>query len=503
MTPEELAELEQGFRELRHADHGKQQIKQLLAKHESDLDGYLSPWLAFSKTDDHVYPSQGLLFTPHDYISYHSLYLLPQETIVKTLRMRRFFLEMFNHPYRIHFLNLVNQQPFIPPARIQSKAFDWIQKTGESISIADLGSEVVGTDRPRTSRTARYAQGPFIRLGKQARLIFNGSESPDVWNSAPAIATMAASHCLSAIPRNGVTSDHQRQIDLAKEVFDWLDMLDSEILGNRVDRQQILKYWKANVMGTLSANPAKAIHRAKGLYKAGVRAFRVYSPEPGNGPLITTKMLRQEFGDSVEIVTGQIVDVEQAVATQKAGANALVVGVGGGGRCITGIRSGSAVSWPSLLWSLRGELDIPVIVHGGATEHVATTLLLGASGIGVSRVVSGGTIESPGGALYCDDGSGRLFKPYGGEASARTKYLDGKLLPFDIPAFVEGETTKAEMSYVQFVYPTLTYNLHLLIEDAILALVFRNVEDIYQLHAIDPSPLRWVTSMDIQQRQTH
>ena len=117
--------------------------------------------------------------------------------------------------------------------------------------------------------------------------------------------------------------------------------------------------------------------------------------------------------------------------------------------------------------------------------------------------VAGGTIESPGGCLFCSDGNGRLYKPYGGEASARTKFVDGKILPFNIPSFVEGETTKAQMSYIKYVYPTLTYNLHLLIEDAILAMVFRNVDNIWQLQSINPSPLRQITPYGNYQRQTH
>ena len=105
--------------------------------------------------------------------------------------------------------------------------------------------------------------------------------------------------------------------------------------------------------------------------------------------------------------------------------------------------------------------------------------------------------------LFCSDSEGKLFKPYGGEASARTKYLENKVLPYDVPSFVEGETSKAELSYVKHALPTLTYNLHLLNEDAILAMVFRNVSSITQLHAIDPSPLRRNTSYDIMQRNTH
>lgn len=179
------------------------------------------------------------------------------------------------------------------------------------------------------------------------------------------------------------------------------------------------------------------------------------------------------------------------------------MGIGGGGRCITGVRSGSVIDWPMLVWDLRGEIEIPVVVEGGASDHVAETLLLGASGIGTSRIVAGGTIESPGGLLYYADANGRLFKPYGGEASARTKYLEKKLLPFEIPSFIEGEVTKAEISYVKHVSPTLTYNLYLLTEEAILAMIFRNVSTISELQNLYPSPLRWSTGFDRLQRNTH
>ncbi len=76
-------------------------------------------------------------------------------------------------------------------------------------------------------------------------------------------------------------------------------------------------------------------------------------------------------------------------------------------------------------------------------------------------------------------------------------------MPFNIPSFVEGETTKAQMSYLKFVRPTLTYNLHFLIEDAILAMVFRNVETIHELQEISPSPLRMNTSFGEFQRSSH
>lgn len=502
MTNKTLLSLQGDFQNLRDSVIGEERILKKLSTSESRKD-YLDDWWTFSKLGEKAYPSQGLLTTPYDYLNYKSLQMLPEETILETLRVRRFFLEIFNHPYRLYFLDQVDSKKFIPPPRVSIKPIENSLKQGVSLAVGDLGASVVGSEKERISRTTRYAQGPFVKLGKQARSIFVGSSSPDVWNTAASISTMAACHCLAAIPRNGVLNDIARQADLAREVFSLINKLSDQVLGDRADRKKITRYWKKNVVGTLEASIEKASVRAEALYKAGVRAFRVYSPEPGTGVVDTVSFLRKKYGNRVEIVASFIIDVEQAKRAEAAGADSIIVGVGGGGRCITGVRSGSAIDWPQLVYSLRGEISIPVIVEGGASDHIAIALLLGASGISVSRAVSGGTIESPGGFLFYSDSKGNLFKPYGGEASARTKFLDGKLLPFTIPSFVEGETSKAYLNYGMHNFPTLTYNLHMLTEDAILAMVFRGVETISELHALDPSPIGQITVSGDFQRNTH
>lgn len=464
---------------------------------------YLDDWLSFSKVGESVYPSQGLLTTPYDYLNFDSPHMLPYETIIKTLRVRRFFLELFNHPYRIFYLDQINSQKFVAPPKIKITPLDNALKDGLSLSVGDFGASVVGSENERISRRERYAQGPFVKLGKQARSLFVGSSSPDVWNSAAAISTMASCHCLAAIPRNGIMNDPARQSDLAKEVFEWLDKADDEILSGRSDRKKILKYWKGNVMGTLEASVDKAIKRTATLYKSGVRVFRIYSPEPGTGCTDTLKALRKTYGNKIEIFTSFIIDINQAKKAEKEGSDGVFVGIGGGGRCITGIRSGSAIDWPMLVYKLRGEINIPVVIEGGASDHIAITLLLGGSGISLSRIASGGTLESPGGALFYSDSKGKLFKPYGGEASARTKFLDGKLMPFTVPSFVEGETGRAYLNYGKHKFPSLTYNIHTLTEDTVLSLVFRGADSIPALHAIDPSPLGRITSSGDYQRNTH
>lgn len=497
-----LQNLQKSYLQLISPQAGTQDVIKKLKKKES-RDDYLKKWYQLSRVGEDVYPSQGLLTTPYDYLEYNSLEMLPQETIIKTLHVRRFFLEMFNHPYRIHYLDRVNREEFVPPPKISIKPLENAIKEGVFLSIGDFGSSVVGSKNKRVSRRERYAQGPFVKLGKQARAVFVGSSSPDVWNSAAAISTMAASHCLCALPRNGVLHDINRQADLARETFSWLKDLENEVLNSRRDKKKISNYWTNNVMGTLEATNEKALPRAKALYGAGVRVFRVYSPEPGTGVVDVVKSLRKTYKDEIEIFASFIVDVEQGKRAEEAGADGIFVGIGGGGRCTTGVRSGSAIDWPSLAYLLRGEVNIPVIIEGGASDHIATTLLLGASGVSVSRIASGGTIESPGGALFYSDSKGQLFKPYGGEASPRIKYLEKKILPFEIPSFVEGETGKAYLNYGKHAYPTLTYNLHLLTEDAILSMVFRGVYDIHQLHSLDPSPLGQITSSGDFQRNTH
>lgn len=498
-----MEKLRQDFWELKDPETGEERILEKLAPLEKDLSKYLTPWFNISKENGQVYPSMGLYTTPFDGLDISGFRTLPFETILETLRVRMFFLEINNHPYRIHFLNQATDNKFISPQKIDSPALEGAFLRGLSLSIRDIGATTSGELNGRISRSERFAQGTFVKIGSQARIIFVGSANPDVWSSSFAVATMAACHGLAGIPRNGVLSNVKRQAGLAKETFGILDDLADIVLKGRDDRKKVVGFWRRNLMGVLEPDPRKALIRAEALFREGVRAFRIYSPEPGIGPVECARQLRKHFGKSVEIITGQIVSVEQAKGAQEAGADAIYVGIGGGGRCTTGVRSGTAIDWPELLWNLRGEISIPVVVEGGASDHIASTLLLGGSGIGVSRVASGGTIESPGGVMYCVDKHGKFFKPYGGEASARSKFSEKKAYPFGIPVFVEGETTKVEVSFVDNARPTIPYNLHLINEDVILALVFRGVKTISELQALDPSPLRRVTSLGTLQMFTH
>jgi hypothetical protein len=486
------------FDDLLDASTAEAYIRQRLASYEDNIDEYLRPWRR--EAMEQTYPSQGLIRTQYDDLDYAGQMQFTEERMVEVLRVRSYLLELFNHPDRIEALQRESARDLAPLPTVHSDAIDYMRGQGTAISIGDLGAVVLYPTgkTERISRKQRLREGPFVKIGRAAHSPFVGSAMPDVFGSAPAIATMAASQSLVCIPRNAVFVDIKRQADLASTVIEWLR--NDPVLDGRPDRDLVLNLWINNLIGTVEASPEKARRRAEALYERGIRKFRPYSPEPGPGPEQTTAALRKAFGDEVELFVGQIVDVAQAQRVEAAGANALYIGIGGGGRCKTGPRSGTVIDWPELLWALRGHTRLPVIVEGGASEYVAETLLAGASGIGVSRMAAGGTVESPGGGKFYVDSRGKLFKPYGGEASSRTKVLEGKMMAFGIPMFPEGETTPAFTTQQS---PTITLNLYHLYEAAVLALVFRGVSDIHALQCLDPSPLRIKTTAGAQIQKPH
>jgi hypothetical protein len=478
-------------------------IQSKLSPLEADTPSYLKYWYIESRENSHAYPSQGLLTTPFDFFPSYQKAMLPLEKMLKILRVRQYFLELFNHPDRLVYLKLADKQAWVSPPKIASTVMDQAIASGRALSIEDLGIEVIGSQNQRVSRKEHFLQGPFVKLGRHARSLLVGSAMPDIYSSVYALSTMAQCHCLTGVPRNGPLANITRQQDLIKEV--WKALGESEVLLGRSksDRDYLLDHWKGNIMGVVEGDPDKALLRAKALYNVGVRTFRIYSPEPGINVLRCLKKLRKNLGPDVELFAGQVVDVEQAKQLEEAGADGLYIGIGGGGRCITGVRSGSVIDWPILLWQMRGEVGIPIVVEGGASDHIATTLAIGATGIGVSRIAGGGTIESPGGMLYCLDENGKYFKPYGGEASARTKYLDDKMLPFDIPSFVEGETRVSYMDHLPYGAPTIPFHLFSLTEDVILSLVFRGTTSLTTFQDINPSPLRFKTESASRLQSTH
>jgi len=489
------------FKHLLDADHGERFLHRIFKPYEKKRRILFQPWYHQTGGAGEVYPSQGLLLTPFDYLNFVGKTLLPEDELWETLRVRTYVLEIFNHPDRIKAIQAASKQAFVPPPRTTSRVMEKALRDDFFLSVRDLGLVIIGSDGHRIARRQLLQHGPFLKIGKSARIPFSGGAMPDIFGAPAALATMAACHALACIPRNGAFSDINRQTDLAQAAWDWLET--EPMLQDRADKSTLLKLWRKNFVGVVEPDIKQGLKRAQKLFDVGIRAFRVYSPEPGRDAESTVRELRRMFGPEIEIFAGQVTSLVQAQRLQKVGADGLYVGVGGGGRCTTAAKSDSAVDWPELVWQLRGEIDLPILVEGGASDHIGITLALGASCIGTTRMAGGGTIESPGGLLYLVNQNNQWFKPYGGEASARTKYQDGKMMACHIPAFVEGETTMAFKSYIPHIRPTLAQNMLFSVEELILSLVFRGCQTVSEFQALDPNPLRRITYWGNFQQHSH
>src|SRR3990172_4715078 len=199
-----MERIKNDFTQLRDPEIGTFRIvKKFERLVESDPD-YITRW--FEQADE-------LIVTDYDNLDIKSEVRLPEEELRRILMVRLFFLEVYNHPYRIDFLNSVTNSGFTPPPPVESNVFLSSERDGVALSIGDLDASILGDKNQRISRTDRYAQGPFVCLGRQAPTFFVGSENPDVFGSGAALATLAASHCLASIPRNGLFHENEKQVE--------------------------------------------------------------------------------------------------------------------------------------------------------------------------------------------------------------------------------------------------------------------------------------------------
>lgn len=499
------------------------------------LDWYLKQLAKESSLcPEDAYPGQGLVITGYeepDKAAMESLTLTPLDTdlINSAIHGWLYYLELFNHPERLEHLFHQSKQSFQAPKAKFHPFFFISRLLKRSITINDLKLNASGSHKPRTQRSEAHLEGVFVSYGRslslidrlqnkffktainqgrrQARNVTIGAANPEITGSPMALATLAQVHSLVCVPRDGFFADINRQADLVAASLEWLQKSPLLIHKTPSEQDKLLDFWRHNLVGVIESKPEKALNRAEALYQAGLRSFRIYSPEPSSGPLETLKALRSLEKDKgwepIEIFVGQVVDAKQAVQLEKAGANALYFGIGGGGRCITGVVAGLTINWPELVWKLRGKIHIPMIVEGGANDHIPETLAVGASGIGTAGKFAG-TIETPGGYLFIEDTDrGTLFKYYGGEASDRMRIMAKRSGPLGFVLNREGETRRKELRNGGHDLPTLLQVLYEQQQGIVAGLVFQNVGSIAEFQDRAADQLRQASPNDDVVRQPH
>lgn len=203
------------------------------------------------------------------------------------------------------------------------------------------------------------------------------------------------------------------------------------------------------------------IERVEALKDAGVDVIVVDSAHGHSvGVLETITSIRSQFSD-LNIIGGNVVTKEGALALVDAGADAVKVGVGPGAICTTRVVSGVGVPQITAIMEAAEALadkEIPVIADGGIrySGDMAKALAAGAHSLMIGSLFAG-TDESPGETILLEGRSYKAFRGMGsigamkgghGDRYFQTGITDVEKL---VPEGIEGRTPyKGKLSGVVY-----------------------------------------------------
>lgn len=157
--------------------------------------------------------------------------------------------------------------------------------------------------------------------------------------------------------------------------------------------------------------------RAEALANADVDVLTVDTAHGhSKGVIEMTAWVKKNFPD-IDVIAGNIAAGEAALALQKAGADAVKVGIGPGSICTTRVVAGVGIPQISAIYNCADALkgSLPIIADGGIRHSgdVAKALVAGASAVMMGSVLAG-TDEGPGEKILYE---GRQFVVYRGMGS--------------------------------------------------------------------------------------
>ena len=159
--------------------------------------------------------------------------------------------------------------------------------------------------------------------------------------------------------------------------------------------------------------------RAKALVEAGVDAIIIDTAHGHSyGVIQTLRELKSKYGNSIDIVVGNIATSQAAIMLAEAGADAVKVGIGPGSICTTRIIAGVGVPQITAIYNVAEALQglgIPVIADGGIrySGDIVKALAAGAATVMAGSLFAG-VEESPGETIIYQ---GRKYKTYRGMGS--------------------------------------------------------------------------------------
>ena len=206
---------------------------------------------------------------------------------------------------------------------------------------------------------------------------------------------------------------------------------------------------------------ADVYERMEALVQAGVDAIVIDTAHAHTKTIIDTLVGAKKRYTEIDIVVGNIVTGEAALALVKAGADAVKVGIGPGSICTTRVIAGVGMPQLSAIFEVAKALEgtgVPVIADGGIrySGDIVKALAAGANSIMAGSLFAG-VEESPGETIIFN---GRKFKSYRGmgsleamEKGSKDRYFQEKeedlkkLVPEGISARVAFKGSLYEVVY--------------------------------------------------------
>ena len=191
---------------------------------------------------------------------------------------------------------------------------------------------------------------------------------------------------------------------------------------------ELLDAQKRYVVGA-GINTRDYAERVPALVEAGVDVLAIDSSEGySEWQAMTIKWIRDNYGDTVKVGAGNVVDGEGFRFLAEAGADFVKVGIGGGSICITRETKGIGRGQATAVIDVAAERDkyfeetgiyIPICADGGIVQdyHITLALAMGADFCMLGRYFSRFD-ESPTNKILI---GGSYMKEYWGEGSARAR----------------------------------------------------------------------------------
>ena len=244
---------------------------------------------------------------------------------------------------------------------------------------------------------------------------------------APVSSVMTPKERLVTV-REGADDDevlsllHQHRIEkvlVVTEDFELRGMITAKDFQKASDFPRACKDVRAALrVGAAVGTGADTDERVEGLVKAGVDVLVVDTAHGfSKGVIDRVKRTKKQYPD-LQVIAGNIVSADAALALVEAGADAVKVGMGPGSICTTRVVAGVGVPQVSAVAEVAEALKkkgVPLISDGGIrySGDIAKALVAGAHSVMIGSLFAG-TEESPGEVeLY----QGRSYKSYRGMGS--------------------------------------------------------------------------------------